>query len=163
MGPRAGLDGRKISSPPGFVSGSSSPLPVATPTELQGPQKIIIPPNKIPIILPVLSSSDEEMQQSRAPQLYHFLCVKVSPSCQFILFLHFVKQLDYQKYVPQKSVTRKCVGTLRQLAVFSLPPHTFTCIIYSILVKITNCGRFLTTLYSVILVINQLNAQILVL
>ena len=38
MGPRAGLDGRKISFPPGFDPGTSSPYSVATPTELPGPQ-----------------------------------------------------------------------------------------------------------------------------
>ena len=36
MGPRAGLDGRKISSPPGFDLGPSSPS-VGIPTELPGP------------------------------------------------------------------------------------------------------------------------------
>jgi len=36
-GPRAGLDGRKISSPPGFDPGSSNLLSVAIPTELPGP------------------------------------------------------------------------------------------------------------------------------
>ena len=39
MGPRAGLKGRKISSPPGFDPGPSSPWSVATPTELPGPQE----------------------------------------------------------------------------------------------------------------------------
>ena len=34
MGPRAGLDGRKISSPPGFDPVPSSPQSVAIPTEL---------------------------------------------------------------------------------------------------------------------------------
>ena len=34
MGPRAGLDGRKISSPPGFGPGQSSLYSVAIPTEL---------------------------------------------------------------------------------------------------------------------------------
>jgi len=37
VGPRAGLDGRKISSPPGFDPGPSSLLSVAIPTELPGP------------------------------------------------------------------------------------------------------------------------------
>ena len=37
VGPRAGLDGRKISSPPGFDPGQSSPQSVATPTDLPGP------------------------------------------------------------------------------------------------------------------------------
>ena len=37
VGPSAGLDGRKISSPPGFDPGPSSPQSVATPTELPGP------------------------------------------------------------------------------------------------------------------------------
>ena len=37
MDSRAGLDGRKISSPPGFDTGPSSPLSVAIPTELPGP------------------------------------------------------------------------------------------------------------------------------
>ena len=37
MGPRAGLDWRKISSPPGFDPGPSSPQSVAIPTELPGP------------------------------------------------------------------------------------------------------------------------------
>ena len=37
VGPRAGLDGRKISSPPGFDPGPSSPYSVAIPTELPGP------------------------------------------------------------------------------------------------------------------------------
>ena len=36
VGPRAGLDGRKISSPPGFDQGPSSPWSVAIPTELPG-------------------------------------------------------------------------------------------------------------------------------
>ena len=39
MGPRAGLEGRKISSPPGFDPGPSSPTSVAIPTGLPGPQK----------------------------------------------------------------------------------------------------------------------------
>jgi len=38
MGPRAGLDGRKFSSPPGFDPGPSSPWSVAITTELPGPQ-----------------------------------------------------------------------------------------------------------------------------
>ena len=37
MGPRADLDGRKISYLPGFDPGPSSPLSVAIPTELPGP------------------------------------------------------------------------------------------------------------------------------
>ena len=37
VGPRASLDGRKISSPPGFDPGPSSPQSVAIPTELPGP------------------------------------------------------------------------------------------------------------------------------
>jgi len=37
VGPRAGLDGRKISSPPEFDPGPSSPESVAIPTELPGP------------------------------------------------------------------------------------------------------------------------------
>ena len=44
VGPRAGLDGRKISSPPGFYPGPSSPQSVAIPTELPGPH----PHNKRP-------------------------------------------------------------------------------------------------------------------
>jgi len=35
--PRAGLDGRKILSPPGFDPGLSSPWSVAIPTELPDP------------------------------------------------------------------------------------------------------------------------------
>ena len=38
MGPRAGLDGRKVSSPPEFDPGPSSPQSVAIATELLGPQ-----------------------------------------------------------------------------------------------------------------------------
>jgi hypothetical protein len=38
VGPRADLDGQKISSPPGFDTGPSSPKSVAIPTELPGPQ-----------------------------------------------------------------------------------------------------------------------------
>ena len=86
------------------------------------------------------------MQQSGIPQLYPCLYVTVSPSCQFILLS--VKQLDYQRHVPQKTFTRKCVRTLRQLAVF--PPQTSTCIIRSRVLKITMCGRFIMTLYRVI-------------
>jgi len=37
VGLRAGLDGRKISSLPGFGPGPSSPYSVAIPTELPGP------------------------------------------------------------------------------------------------------------------------------
>ena len=39
MGPRAGLDRRKISSPPGFDPGPSSPQSFAIPTELPGPRE----------------------------------------------------------------------------------------------------------------------------
>jgi len=38
VGLRAGLDWRKISSPPGFVPGLYSPQSVAIPTELPGTQ-----------------------------------------------------------------------------------------------------------------------------
>ena len=38
VGLRAGLEGQKISSPPGFDPGPSSPQSVAIPTELPGPQ-----------------------------------------------------------------------------------------------------------------------------
>jgi len=38
VGPRARLDGRKISSPPAFDPGPSRPQSVAIPTELPGPQ-----------------------------------------------------------------------------------------------------------------------------
>ena len=38
MGPRAGLDGLKISSPAGFDPGRSSPKSLDLPTELPGPQ-----------------------------------------------------------------------------------------------------------------------------
>ena len=37
MGPRDGQEGRKISSPPGFDPGPSSPSSVAIPTELPWP------------------------------------------------------------------------------------------------------------------------------
>jgi len=40
VGLRAGLDGRKISSPPAFDPGPSSPYSVAIPTELPGPHFI---------------------------------------------------------------------------------------------------------------------------
>ena len=40
MGPRAGLDGREISSPPGFDPGPSNPKSVAIPTELPGPRLV---------------------------------------------------------------------------------------------------------------------------
>ena len=43
MGPRAGLDGRKISSPPGFDPGPSSPLSVGIPTELPGVGYLPVP------------------------------------------------------------------------------------------------------------------------
>ena len=42
MGPRDGLDGRKISSPLGFDPGPYNPWSVAKPTELPGPQNIYI-------------------------------------------------------------------------------------------------------------------------
>jgi hypothetical protein len=41
VGPRSGLDGRKI-SPPGFDPGLSSPQSVAIPTELPGPHEGIM-------------------------------------------------------------------------------------------------------------------------
>jgi len=42
VGARAVLDGRKISSPPGFDPGSYSTQSVVIPTELPGPRTIII-------------------------------------------------------------------------------------------------------------------------
>ena len=54
-GPSAGLDGRKISSPPGFNPGPSSPWSVAISTELPGPQivtvQLIIPQIYFPFFL----------------------------------------------------------------------------------------------------------------
>jgi len=41
VGPRAGLEGQKISSPPGFDPGPSRPYSVAIPTELPGSQVVI--------------------------------------------------------------------------------------------------------------------------
>jgi len=41
VGPRAGLDGRKISSPPGFDPEPSSPQSVAISTELPGPRNMV--------------------------------------------------------------------------------------------------------------------------
>ena len=49
MGPRAGLDGRKISSPPGFDAGLSSPYSVAIPTELPDPHIMEIPASNIEV------------------------------------------------------------------------------------------------------------------
>ena len=43
MGPRAGVDGRKISSPPGFDPGPSSPWSVTTSTDLPGPPPPLVP------------------------------------------------------------------------------------------------------------------------
>jgi len=43
VGPRAGLEGWKISSPPGFDPGPSSPHSVAIPAELPGPPNITNP------------------------------------------------------------------------------------------------------------------------
>ena len=43
MGPRAGLDGRKISSSPGFDPGLSSSLSIAIPTELPSLQEAWLP------------------------------------------------------------------------------------------------------------------------
>ena len=40
MVPRVGLEGRKISSPPGFDPGPSRPQSVAIPTELPGPHLV---------------------------------------------------------------------------------------------------------------------------
>ena len=40
MGSRAGLDGRKISSPRGFDPGTTSPSSVAIPTELADPFEV---------------------------------------------------------------------------------------------------------------------------
>jgi hypothetical protein len=62
VGPGAGLDGRKISSPPGFDPGPSIPLSVAVPTELPGPLQcfvipIIIETIRIVIFINLLSSN----------------------------------------------------------------------------------------------------------
>jgi len=43
VGPRASLDGQKISSPLGFDPGQSSPLSVAIPTELPDPRSCPCP------------------------------------------------------------------------------------------------------------------------
>ena len=59
MGPRAGMDGRKFSSPQRFDPGPSSPQSVAIPTELPGPHNIItlIIYMKYNIILSIYPSS----------------------------------------------------------------------------------------------------------
>ena len=48
MGPRAGLDGRKISSLPGFDPEPSSPQSVTIPTELPGPRIYIYMSSVLP-------------------------------------------------------------------------------------------------------------------
>jgi len=58
VGPRAGLDGRKISSPPGFDPGPSSPYSVAIPTELPGPQIIIV----IIVIIIIMNKREEHIE-----------------------------------------------------------------------------------------------------
>ena len=47
VGPRAGLNGRKISSLTGIDPGQCSPLSVAIPTELPGPLMLIILPTPV--------------------------------------------------------------------------------------------------------------------
>jgi len=42
VGHRAGLEGRKISSPPGFDPGPFSPYSVAIPTELPDPHNTVV-------------------------------------------------------------------------------------------------------------------------
>ena len=42
MGPRASLDGRNISFPPGFDPGPSSPYSVAIPAELPGALNLLV-------------------------------------------------------------------------------------------------------------------------
>ena len=42
VGPSSGLDGRKISYPPGVDRGPSSPQSVAIPTELPGPHLFLV-------------------------------------------------------------------------------------------------------------------------
>ena len=56
MSRRAGLDGRKISSPPGFDLGPSSPQSVAIPTELPGPPEV--PRGFQEVKVPRLSDND---------------------------------------------------------------------------------------------------------
>jgi len=59
VGPNAGLDERKISSPLGFDPGSSSPQSVAIPTELPGP-----PITVIIIIIIIINRNLKERDQS---------------------------------------------------------------------------------------------------
>ena len=61
MGPNAGLDERKISSPLGFDPGSSSPQSVAIPTELPGPPITVI---IIIIIIIIINRNLKERDQS---------------------------------------------------------------------------------------------------
>ena len=51
MGPRAGLDRRKISPPPGFDRGPSSPYSVAIPTELLFPISVALNKVKLKVTL----------------------------------------------------------------------------------------------------------------
>ena len=70
MGPRAGLDGRKISSPPGFDPGPSSPgSSVAIPTDLPGPRLKEV----------ALQNSHRMFRQSLPPDTWKSSWVKLSP------------------------------------------------------------------------------------
>ena len=63
MGPRVGLYGRRISSPPGFDPGAFSPYSIAILTELPGPHFV-----GLLLLIDVMEST------SRVCEL-HFVCV----------------------------------------------------------------------------------------
>jgi len=70
VGPRVSLDGRKISSPPGFDPGPSKL--VAIPTELSGPLKLIYLSDKLVTIEHFIAKpSSESHCINRRSSLFH--------------------------------------------------------------------------------------------
>jgi len=74
VGPRAGVDGRKISSPPGFDPGPSSPWSVTIPTELPGPRVLLL------LILLYIVGINFNINVSAYYDLNHNMLQKVNPN-----------------------------------------------------------------------------------
>jgi len=85
VGPRAGMDGRKISSPPGFDSGPSSPKSVAIPTELPAHVK-----SKYTVLLTV---DTEPVRECLLLKEKCYYCHQNSPCCT--LFYNTLIQFNH--------------------------------------------------------------------
>ena len=132
VGPRACLDGRKISSQQGFDPAPSSPYLVAIPTELPGPQNFTF-------IIPVIRHLAETLNPIKRLDLpliivyYEILCMDIKQSvifplqvrlffCVFVSHSQIGAMANYPQELAQDAVCQSHTGHMTGLWCLPIRP-----------------------------------------